>query len=63
MNVAETQHHVLVYNHMFKTNPNLAKSQALQRLWSYSKQRENNKMLFAALPEESPTFKQRHMMN
>ncbi len=63
MNIPDSSHYVMVYNHMSKMNPNLAKSQALQRLWSYSKQRENTNLFNIGVPHMSPSFKQKELLN
>jgi len=44
---------------MIKTNPNLDKSKALDRLMNYSKEETNTEMFFTGMPTYSPQFKER----
>jgi len=60
--VPETNHYVLIYNHFMKNNPNVDKLEAIERLLTYSRKKENNELFFTGMPTFSPSFKESNLL-
>jgi len=63
LRIPDTYTKVILFYYFNKMNPGMEERPAFQKLWSYSKQRNNTELLFAAQPMLSPTFKRRLLMD
>jgi hypothetical protein len=61
--VPDTYTKVILFYYFNKLNPGMEERPAFQKLWNYSKQRNNTELFFAGMPTESPTFKRRQLLH